>query len=340
MGNQVYWREDKKAFYEVWYVTVNHHPSGCSYWLRSTFLKTDPSRPDNTGGLWFARFDPNAPERTFHVHRYYPDDEVALNSDPFRVEIGSSSLSETRYRARFEQDGHEIEWDLSWKPNDFDVWLVPDLVRKSGVPKADVCVDHVDIRLNGTLTVDGERVEFQADPAGQSHHWGVHYAPEWLWGHCNDFREGEGVWFEALAVKLYRAGRLTQPVAMLQLQTPSGRYGVLSPADLLRSRADYDNHVWRFASCNLRHRVEAEFRACPEFFQTLPYISPHNEDYRCHNSCLCDLKIRVFRRGLFGWKPVEEWTSEKRAHAEFCTSRDTRPEHFDFKGFLPMMWKG
>ncbi len=334
MSNRVVWDEKKNAFYETWYFTVNHRASGKSFWLRSTLNLTPDGTRDQFGGLWCAMFDPEKPGENLAFHRMYPESSVCFGRGGLDVVIGESRLREGQYRAEFANDSHFASWDLHYKPHTEDIWLVPKLIRGSHIPKADVCVPNVDIELEGELTIDGETYRFEGDPAGQAHHWGYHYAREWLWGHCNDFENSPGAWLEVLAVKLFDWGRASYPVTLLQLNAPSGRYGVRTPLQLLHSRACYEKGIWRYVAIERETRIEVEFSAPESAFVCFPYTSPHNESFWCHNSCLCDLKVQVFARKGNSWVPIEQLVSKRRAAAEFCTMKETTPSEFVYQGVV------
>jgi len=332
MGNRQYWDESQAGFYEVYYLTVNHKKSGRSFWLRSTLLKT--TKPDETrfGALWLAAFDPQG--SNLACHRYYPRSECRFAPGELALEIADSRLEEGHWRTAFEADGHNMSWDLNWQPHALDLWLVPQFIRSTGFNKADVCVPNVDIALYGHIKIDGEIFEFTGDPAAQSHHWGRHYSRGWLWAHCNDFDGAPGAWFEMLAVDLFGLGPWRMPVCMLAYGEGDQSMAVTVPLDMTKSRASYERGVWLAEFEKNGLRLELRISAPANGFVALPYISPHGENYTCHNSCLCDAELRLFRQRCSCMETLRELHSSGGAHAEFCTRQNTTPQHFRFGGVL------
>ena len=327
-GNLQYWDESQAAFYEVYYLTVNHKASGHRFWLRATLLKTAQRDKAHFGGLWLAAFDPAGAHLA--VHCYYPRAQCSFVLGRLALEITDSRLEESRWRADFEADGHHVDWELHWQPNASELWLVPQLIRRSGFNRADVCVPNVDIALYGHVTIDGERYEFAGDPAGQSHHWGRHYARGWLWAHCNDFDGAPGAWFEMLAVDLFGIGSRRLPLCMLAYSDGENELTVAVPLDFIKSRAAYSDGIWRAEFEKNGLRLEARLRAPGNGFVALPYISPHGENYTCHNSCLCDAELRLFKHRRAGCELLRELYSPDGAHAEFCTRENVTPHSFRF----------
>ena len=70
--------------YEVWFLTLTDRASGQGFWIRSTIGTGAPA-------VWFARFDPADPARTFGIHRTNDTSEVA--SDRFEVRIGEAVMA-------------------------------------------------------------------------------------------------------------------------------------------------------------------------------------------------------------------------------------------------------
>ena len=64
--------------------------------------------------------------RTFGVHRRFP--AAASHDAPFGVDIGGAHLAHDGARGALTAGGHELAWDLRWRPADAAMRLLPDLV--------------------------------------------------------------------------------------------------------------------------------------------------------------------------------------------------------------------
>lgn len=333
-GNHVVWNLDFGQAYEAYYFTTYHQPSGRAFWLRSTLLKAENDVPSERGGLWLASFNRNNPDETFASCRFFPESQVNFKKGDSQLEIGDSLLKEGSYRGAFEQDGRSFKWDLSYEPQDEELWMIPKLVRLVGINKADVCIPNVDIKLNGSIWIDDIEFKFDGIPAGQSHHWGRHYSPEWIWGHCNEFEGRPGAWLEILSAKFIKKGALEVPATMMHLNTGKEVLQVTGPLQMFSSKAGYRDGVWRYVVLDKKTRVEVEFKADPELIVKFPYVSPHNMLHHCYNSCLCDLKIRTYKRRFRRWKQTDELICQGRAAAEYCAVGDIPPNQFIYRGLV------
>src|SRR5262249_51615268 len=156
--------------------------------------------------LWFARFDPRDPARTFGLHRRFPIATYAATTAPFAVTIADSRVGHDHAYGKLEGDRHEIEWELRWDPAPRELRLFPDLAYRAGIGETTVLHPNPRVHVTGSVVVDGERITFDRAPFGQTHLWGKKHSYTWTWGRCADFRGAPDGLLELLAVRLHRRG--------------------------------------------------------------------------------------------------------------------------------------
>ncbi len=100
--NRRHWRE--AGTYEVWYLTWNDPATDQGFWLR--YLSEAPVEGPARGELWFARFDPKDPRRTFGIHKQFapPTDSAA----PFALAIGDAKLGHDHAVGEFAGGDHHV----------------------------------------------------------------------------------------------------------------------------------------------------------------------------------------------------------------------------------------
>src|SRR5262249_32303481 len=94
-----------RGHYEVWYATLSDPATRNGFWIRMTLEAPFPEHGDPYCQLWFARFDPARPGRTFGVNRRFPIEMLAGDrAAPVVVRIGDHELSDGGMRGRIEPD--------------------------------------------------------------------------------------------------------------------------------------------------------------------------------------------------------------------------------------------
>src|SRR5512141_2366271 len=107
-------------------MTCSHPGTGQGFWIR--FITEAPlpgAGHERRAELWFARFDPKDPARTFGFHRKFHWSTFEAHRDPFA--IAKSRLAHDHSFGETTGDGHTVEWDLRWDPAAQPLKLLPDI---------------------------------------------------------------------------------------------------------------------------------------------------------------------------------------------------------------------
>src|SRR4051812_940815 len=114
------WTDATRGVYEVWYMTWNDPATGQGFWLRYITESPEQDHGEPRGELWFARFDPANPSRTFGIRRHVPLGQVASGENPFGLSIAGSRLAHDRASgqlARSEERRVGKEGRARWAPD-------------------------------------------------------------------------------------------------------------------------------------------------------------------------------------------------------------------------------
>ncbi|CAN5577159.1 hypothetical protein BH11MYX1_BH11MYX1_30760 [soil metagenome] len=317
------WTDDQRGVYEVWYLTFNHAPTGLGFWLR--FVIEQPDHGPARGELWFARFDPGEPARTFGVHRRFAG--FGSSEAPFWISIGQpapSELAHDRTRGGFEGDGHTIAWNLRWQPAARTLPFLPDLADRLGIAETTVISPNPAVLMSGFITVDGERYDFERATLGQTHLWGTRHAYAWAWGHCADFEEAPDAHLELLAPRLHRRHFRNEvtlpPLVLVTLDLDGTRHHFNQFRHLVQNRATWSTSSStvrvEFSARSALWKVEGELTCEPREMVNAPYYDPDGTKLYCANTEIGDARVTLSRRTLFGWQEVRLLESHGRAHFE------------------------
>src|SRR5579859_6873071 len=104
--NRMRWKR-QPGHYEVWYATFSDPATQAGFWIRYTLESPRPGHGEPYAELWFARFDPRAPERTFGIHRRFPIGTLREDHGAgWRLRIDQAELEDGRMKGALEGDGH------------------------------------------------------------------------------------------------------------------------------------------------------------------------------------------------------------------------------------------
>jgi hypothetical protein len=311
------WDGSAPGHYEVWYLTFNHRASETGYWIRYTLEAPQGGHGEPYAQLWFARFDARDPRRNFGINRRFPIATMRAEAAPFSIAIGDSKLTGDGARGGFAGGGHDVRWDLRWRPAARVHRHLPDVMyARGGIGESTVVSPNLDVALDGTLTIDGETVQLAGAPGGQTHIWGKKHAFHWAWGHCNAFVDRPGAALEALTVRLRRRGITLPPLTIFSLYLDGEVIALNQFRHTLFARARMSTGLYAFSGRNRDVRVEAEFRCRPDDMMVAPYVDPDGEPSYCANTEVGDLRVTVFRRSGVRFVEAERLLAPRSGHFE------------------------
>ena len=309
------WDDGKHGVYEVWYATWNHIVTGQGFWLRYiTEAPVDPARPAR-GELWFARFDPHDPKRTFGIHKRF--DRVDSTTDPFSLAIGGAQLGHDHAIGGFEGGGHRVEWNLRWDPAKDTLHLLPDLVYlRGGIGESTVLSPNPRVAMTGSVVVDGETIAFERAVFGQSHVWGKKHSYNWAWGRCAELTGAPDALLEVYLGKLERRGVVLPPVSLVVLWLDGKRHELNQFRHLAGNRGKWGEHRMAFTAWSPTLKIEGEMSAPADSFVMAPYEDPDGTDVFCANTEIGDATVTVYERAGFAWREYRRLEAHGRAHFE------------------------
>ena len=320
------WDPSARGVYEVWYTTWNHPQTGQGFWLRYI---TEAPTPGSGGAppygeaprgeLWFARFDPKRPERTFGIHKRFRDELVSSTEGPFELTIAGCKLGHDHSFGELSGGGHDVRWDLRWEPAPHTLRQYMDVMyARGGLPETTVHSPNPRVPLTGTLLVDGEELVFDRAVAGQTHVWGSKHAYSWTWGRCADFTGAPDGLVEILGARIHRRGITLPTLFMLSLDLDGEHHRLNKARHLAVNRATWQTQRVAFSAQSATVKIEGEMTCTPEQMVNAPYLDPDGTEVFCANTEIGDARLVISRRSpLVPWRWREDRRLEGLGRAHF-----------------------
>ena len=313
-ANHRRWDGQTPGLYEVWYLTWNHPETGQGFWLR--YVTDAPLSGPAHAELWFARFDPRRPDKTFGVHRRLPATRVTSSTEPFRLAIADATLGHDQAGGRVAAAGHDVRWELRWQPAAAPARLFPDLAYTLKIGETVVLRPNPRVLVSGTLVIDGETLSFDRAVLGQTHLWGTKHAYNWTWGRCAELDGAPDALLEFLGVRLHRRGITVPPMFMLTLDLDGEHHQLNQFRHVLRNRATWGTGRVAFTARSASVKVEGELTCTPDQMVLAPYLDPDGTQVFCANTEIGDARVTVYKRAGFAWREHRTLEGKGRAHFE------------------------
>ncbi len=315
LDNLRQWDATKRGVYEVWYLTWNHPETGQGFWLR--FVIETPIDHPARAELWFARFDPKHPDKTFGFHRRFPIAALAAKRDPFELAIGDGRLGHDHSFGDVAGAGHTVRWDLRWDPSPHVLRLFPDVMYvRGGLGETTVQSPNPRVPMSGRLVVDGEELVFDRAVLGQTHLWGKKHAYSWTWCRCAEFTGAPGAVLEILGVRIKRRGAVLPPLVMVVLELDGERHLLNQFRHVAMNRATWGGQHVSFAARSAFVKIDGELSCTPDQMVIAPYLDPDGTEVFCANTEIGDAQVTVSKRNGLGWREVRRLDGRGRAHFE------------------------
>jgi hypothetical protein len=312
--NTTRWTPDRRGHYEVYYLTWNHPGTDQGFWLRYTLEA--PLDGDPRAELWFARFDPRDPSRTFGVHRSFAASQFASATDPFTLTIAGATLAHDGARGEFTGAGHTMRWDLRWQPAQTSLRLLPELAYSRKIGDSSVVSPNPKVWMTGSVTIDGDELRFDNAPLGQSHIVGTKHAYEWAWGRCADFAGAPDALLEIFGTRLRRGGLTLPRMMLVALDLDGERHRLNQFRHVVRNHGRWTPGHVTFSAWSPSVKLEGEMTCDARDLIVTPYVDPDGTEVFCMNTEIGDARVIVSKRSGLRWREHRRLDARHRAHFE------------------------
>lgn len=302
--------------YESFYMKASDPAGGRAVWIRHTVHKRPGAEP--TCAVWMTWFDASAEAPRAAKSRHGA--ETLSTPDGAYLRVDGSEIGPGWVRGSVSAGGTEASWGLRFTDRHEPLVHLPaSWMYEARLPRTKLLSPHPGALFDGTLDIDGERVDISGWPGMVGHNWGAEHAERWIWIHGAGLEgAAEGDYLDIAAGRV-RLGPLTTPWianGRLCLNGSGARLGGLARS--LRGRIDARSDGCDFSIGGEGLRVTGRVGAPRERFVAWVYADPGGGEHHALNCSISDLEARVERRG----EPAVELRLERGSAYEYG-SRDT-----------------
>jgi hypothetical protein len=302
----------QRGFFEIWFLVVLDPGGDRAWWLRYTLFTPAPGAPgEPRATLWAAAFDcasdtlPAVALKAIHPASAF----AALPSGGVR--IADSELGPGRCHGQVASGGHAITWDLRFSTEGSrpvrreprGVSMLPLPTRVSHV--------HDDVTFEGTVTVDGERIDVKGAPGLQKHLWGHRRLEELTWLYCPRFNEEADARLELMAVRAKRQRGHPQ-LAPIYLRAEGTEHTFHETPHLFFTRVTSPARgELTFRAASATAAVEGRAWCDPRTLVGYAYRDPTGWDVLVAQSDVARCELQLFTRPhpFAAWRPGTRLTS-------------------------------
>ena len=303
------------GFYESYFQRANHPTRPLAFWIRYTIFSPKGRPKDAIGELWAIWFDG---ERGTHTvaKSEFPLGQFVFSREGLAARIGDAILEPGGLQGRAESRGHRIDWDLSYSGESRPLFLLPPGLYAGGFPKAKTLVGLPLARYDGTLFVDGARIDIEGWTGSQNHNWGTKHTDRYAWGQVAGFDNAPDSFLEVATGQLKIGPAWTPRMTPLVLRHGGKEYALRSLWQAVgRARGRFGYFHWNFRSHAPGIEIEGAVSAPKDAFVGLRYYNPPGGQKWCLNSKIASCRLTLKRDGM----PDETLETQNRAAFEILT---------------------
>lgn len=178
--------------YESFYLTASHPTERTAVWIRHTVHQVPGEAA--TASVWFTLFGPDGP-RAAKV----TVPSVAVHRPRGIVVDGLAEVDLDHATGALSVSGTDVAWDLQLRdPAPPLSHLSKPWMYTAPVPRTKSTSPAPDLRISGTVTVDGTTIALDGWRGMLGHNWGTEHAHRWIWLRGASFVEQPDAWLDVV----------------------------------------------------------------------------------------------------------------------------------------------
>jgi hypothetical protein len=283
------------GYYESFYLKACDPAGARAVWIRHTVHKRPGEQP--TGAVWMTYFDSlrGPPRAAKHQHSFAA---ISTPEDSY-IRIGESEIGPGWARGSVSARGVSASWGLRFSDRHEPLYYLPrEWMYRRPIPRTKIVAPHPGALFDGTIELNGQRIELKAWPGMVGHNWGSEHAERWVWIHGTGLGDSESTDYLDIAAGRVRLAGVTTPWianGQLVLDGESHRLGGFGRIRGTQLKAEATN--CRFTVPGDGASVAGTVSAPADQFVAWLYSDPSGTVHNALNCSIADLEFQVDRPG-------------------------------------------
>jgi hypothetical protein len=292
LNHSRYTAGQEKGHYESFYQRANHPTRPLAFWIRYTVFSPKGQPDAAIGELWAVFFDGETGEHVV-AKEEHPVGAFAFDRGAFGARVADSVLAPGALRGECSGPAGSLRWDLTYEGSEPPIFLLPENMYDTPIPKAKSLVGLPLATYRGQLQVDGREVDVDGWVGSQNHNWGSQHTDHYAFAQVAGFDNAPDSFLEAVSAQV-KVGPVRTPLLTFLVLRHAGReHSLVSLRHALRAKARFDYFSWDFATSSGEVELSGRVTAPAEAFVGLNYYNPPGGIKHCLNTKIGSCEITV-----------------------------------------------
>jgi tocopherol cyclase len=245
----------KSPYFEGWYTKVIDKSKK---YIFAFIFAISIDKKNNTSHAFIEFFNGT---RHYASYLRFPVEQFSASSNEMLVKIGPNTVTNHSISLDLDGEGQRVQGELNF----IDIVRLPKQGIGHGimgptnyVPFLECRHDIVNVHytITGTLTVNGEKIDFTGGKGYTEKDWGASFPIGYSWLHCNNFEKDDVSIFASIAIIPYLGLRFMAYIAAFLLDGKVYRFAIYN-RDKLKIESLENTHL-KFTLASKKYELEIE----------------------------------------------------------------------------------
>ena len=304
----------RRGMYESHYLKANDPDGAGAFWIKYNLLAPREARYPRLGELWAVVWA-GPGRRPVVVKKLISERELESHGARLELHLGEALLTTERARGSVEENGRRVRWDLSLTGDSAPLFHFPSpVLYRLPFPKKKILTPRPRQVFEGSLEVDGTRVEVGRWLGLRGHNWGTEHAHQYAYGNANLWDQPDESAFDAFSARIVLGPVLSPWLSLAVWRGSRGEVRHTHPRQWVNPTARVEFPSWSFSFASGSSPLRARWTLNPEDVAGLRYLHPDGRVAYCYNTKFAQLELKME-------KSQPERLTTHLAELEFLTPR-------------------